>query len=136
MKVAITIWGNRISPVFDSAQTLLIAEVEGDDIIDRRIERMDGALFSRVLELLESLEVDVLICGALSMGTAALLEAVRIEVIPFIAGDAEEILSLYVDGEDLADFTMPGCPRRQCCRGRKCSPGQQGIGRYRKRSCK
>jgi predicted Fe-Mo cluster-binding NifX family protein len=130
MKVAITIWGNRISPVFDSAQTLLIVEVEGDEIVDRRIERIDGTLFSRVLELLESLEIDVLICGALSMGTAALLEAVRMEVIPFITGDAEEILSHYVDGGDLADFTMPGCPRRRCCRGRRCSPGQRGISRY------
>ncbi|WP_457577595.1 NifB/NifX family molybdenum-iron cluster-binding protein [Desulfomarina sp.] len=131
MKVAITVWGNRISPVFDSARTLLIAEVEGDEIIDRRVERMDTTLFSRVLELLESLDVDVLICGALSMGTAALFDAIRIEVIPFLTGDAEEILSLYVDGEDLADFTMPGCPRRRCCRGRRCSPGQQRIGRYR-----
>jgi predicted Fe-Mo cluster-binding NifX family protein len=132
MKVAITIWGNRISPVFDSARTLLIAEVEGDEIVNRRIERMDGTLFSRVLELLESLEVDVLICGALSAGTAALIEAVRIEVIPFIAGDAEEILSFYVDGEDLAEFIMPGCLRRRCCRRRRCAPGRQGTGRSRK----
>ncbi len=130
MKVAITVWGNRISPVFDSARTLLIAEVEGSKIVDRRIERMNSTLFIRALELLKSLSVDVLICGALSTGTVALFEAVRIEIIPFIAGDAEKILSLYVDGEDLADFTMPGCPRRRCCRSRRCTPGRQGIGRY------
>ena len=38
MKVAITVWGNRISPVFDSAQTVLLAELLDKQVVDKRLE--------------------------------------------------------------------------------------------------
>ena len=36
MKIAITIWGNRISPVFDAARTLLVARIENRTILKKR----------------------------------------------------------------------------------------------------
>ncbi|MEZ4551736.1 MAG: hypothetical protein R2860_13105 [Desulfobacterales bacterium] len=36
MKVALTAWEDRISPVFDAARTLLIAEVENGEIVKRQ----------------------------------------------------------------------------------------------------
>ncbi|MCK5515275.1 MAG: NifB/NifX family molybdenum-iron cluster-binding protein [Desulfobulbaceae bacterium] len=120
MKIAITVWGNRISPVFDSAQTLLVAEVRETEVINRQIELFQAGVFSRFIELLAELEVQVLICGALSDEPAAMLAANEIEVIPFVTGKAEAVLSLYVRGMDLADFTMPGCPRNRCCGTNHC----------------
>jgi len=130
MKVAITVWGDRISPVFDSAQTLLIAEVNQTEIINRQIEKFQVGLLSRLISLLEELDVEVLICGALSDESAILLDASAVEVIPFITGRVELVLSLYAKGMDLVDFTMPGCPRNRCCRMKRCENGQQRIGRY------
>ena len=49
MKVAITVWGNRISPVFDSAQTILLAEIEQGKIISEYEE-----ILERIAELLET----------------------------------------------------------------------------------
>jgi predicted Fe-Mo cluster-binding NifX family protein len=127
MKIAITVWGNRISPVFDSAQTLLVADIRQAKVINRQIELFQAGLFSNLIELLAELEVRVLICGALSDEPAAMLAASEIEVIPFITGEAETVLSLYVRGMDLTDFIMPGCPRNRCCGTRYCPAGGHRI---------
>ncbi len=127
MKIAITVWGNRISPVFDSAQTLLVAEIRQKKVVNRQIELFQAGVFSRFIELLTELKIEVLICGALSDESAAMLAANEIEVIPFITGKAEVVLSLYVKGMDLADFTMPGCPRNRCCGTNHCPAGANRI---------
>ncbi len=118
MNVAITVWGNRISPVFDSAQTLLVAEIQEDQVVDRKIKPLQATMFASCLRLLEELDIRVLICGALCEGPVRMLEAHDIEVIPFITGEAEEILEYYVHGKDLAEFAMPGCGNGRCCRVR------------------
>lgn len=127
MNVAITIWGNRISPVFDSAQTLLVAEIRETQVVDRKIQRFEATMFSRSLGLLQQLNVQVLICGALCEGPVRLLECHGIEVIPFVTGEAEEILACYAQGEDLEKFAMPGCGHARCCRWRDNRQLQQEI---------
>lgn len=129
MKVAITVWGNRISPVFDAAQTLLVADIRRNEIMSRQIEMFQAGVVSHFIELLADLDVQVLICGALSGESAAMLEANDIEVISFITGEAEVILSLFVKGMDLDDFIMPGCPRNGCCRMRQCAAGKGRVWR-------
>ena len=118
MNVAITVWSNRISPVFDSAQTLLVAKIQGDQIVGRKRQLFQATMFHRCLSLLEELDVRVLICGALCERQVKLLESHDIEVIPFVTGEAEEILQCYVLGEDMHSFAMPGCGDARCCRAR------------------
>ncbi len=118
MNIAITVWGNRISPVFDSAQTLLVVEIREDQVVDRRVQSFQATRFDSCLKLLGELDIRVLICGALCEGPVRLLEAHDIEVIPFITGEAEEILECYVQGQDLSEFAMPGCGHGRCCRVR------------------
>ncbi|MGB3209764.1 MAG: NifB/NifX family molybdenum-iron cluster-binding protein [Desulforhopalus sp.] len=118
MNVAITVWGNRISPVFDSAQTLLVAEIRDDQVVARKIQLIQATMFHRFLRLLEELEVRVLICGALCEGPVRLLESQGIEVIPFVTGETEKILECYVHGGELKEFAMPGCGHGRCCRSR------------------
>ena len=38
MKIALTVWDQKISPVFDSSQKLLIADIGEDQIDNRRYE--------------------------------------------------------------------------------------------------
>jgi len=127
MKVGITVWGNRISPVFDSAQTLLIADIDQEKVVGQQLEMFQPGAFGRFVDMLAELDVEVLICGALSRGPAALLDAAGVRVISFMTGEVETILSLYAKGMDLADFTMPGCPRNRCCRTNRCASGHQRI---------
>lgn len=119
MNVAITVWENRISPVFDSAGTLLVVEIEDTEIVDRKIRLFQAGRLDRVVQLLRDLDIQVLICGALCAGPASILESSGVSVISFLAGDVETIIDLYVRGKDLAECAMPGCHWRRCCRNRK-----------------
>ena len=110
MKTALSVWNDRISPVFDSARTLLIAEIKKGKIIDRYYEPVHFDFpSSRTLKIF-SLGVDVLICGAISHLYADMIEAYNIRLIPFIAGNTEQVLDAYLKGILPApEFQMPGC---------------------------
>ena len=52
-------------------------------------------------------------------GPAAMIEAAGIELLPFIAGDVQQVLEHYLQGRTFDHtFRMPGCGRNICCRGK------------------
>jgi predicted Fe-Mo cluster-binding NifX family protein len=134
MKTALTVWENRISPVFDSGHMLLIAEIENSEIINKQYEPFNPDTPSRFLNKLLDLDVKVLICGAISEVPATIIEAGGIKLFPFIAGYADEVLESYAKGkQNLPAFLMPGCSqpgrgRKRHGRGKK---GNVRIGRER-----
>ncbi|GAB6909807.1 conserved hypothetical protein [Desulfosarcina cetonica] len=110
MKVAITIWGDRISPVFDAARRLLIVTIDQGHIINREEATFDPEQPSNLTKALIDQEVAVLICGAVSQTPAAVITASGIRLIPFITGKVERVLGAYAQGTSLAPaFIMPGC---------------------------
>ncbi|MDZ7761170.1 MAG: NifB/NifX family molybdenum-iron cluster-binding protein [Desulfovermiculus sp.] len=118
-KVAITVWGSRISPVFESASRVRLIQV-----VQSRSTWLDDLSLphdpmSRIA-LLGEHGVQVLICGAISGLQASIIRAWEIELIPFVTGDAQEVLAAYIQGELHAErFTLPGCFRRQRHRRRR-----------------
>lgn len=131
MNIAITVWNNRISPVFDSAQELLVAKTQETEIVDAVIKEFRTTFFNQFIDLLKELEVHVLICGALCKGPASMLENQGIEVISFMTGEAESVLENYLKGEDMTLFLMPGCGQSECCRTRRRGEkGPQQVGKH------
>ena len=127
MNIAITVWNNRISPVFDSAQELLVAKTEGTEIVDAVIRASKTTFFNQFIDLLKELDVRVLICGALCEGPASMLENNGVEVISFMTGEAKYVLEGYLQGEDMTGFLMPGCGRSRCCRTRGREKGKKQV---------
>jgi predicted Fe-Mo cluster-binding NifX family protein len=118
-KIAVTVWEQRVSPVFDSARTLLIAEIQGDALINTSYLTFDPDRPLELLQLLQAQKVMTLICGAVSAGPANMLETAGIELISFIAGDVHRVLETFLQGESLGTaFKMPGCGKHICCRGK------------------
>ncbi|MBC2711820.1 MAG: NifB/NifX family molybdenum-iron cluster-binding protein [Desulfosarcina sp.] len=110
MKVAVTVWEDRISPVFDSARRLLIVEIENARITDRSYVIFDPELPSDLTKTLTALNVPVLICGAVSQVPATVIDAGGIMLIPFITGRVDCVLEAYAKGNSLEPaFVMPGC---------------------------
>lgn len=114
MRVALPVWRDRISPVFDVSGRLLLIDL--DDGVERQrsdvcVEEDDPA--ARVRKLAE-LGVDVLICGAISQPLETMLVDRGIRVIAQTCGGVEEVLGAF-QSDRLGDlsFAMPGCCRRR-----------------------
>jgi predicted Fe-Mo cluster-binding NifX family protein len=110
MKLALTVWENRISPLFDCARRLLLVEIVDQTATGKHVESFDyESPLSRATRL-SDLGVNVLICGAVSDSFARMIETHGIRIIPFVAGGVEEVLDAYLTSE-LCDskFLMPGC---------------------------
>ena len=122
MKVAFPVWNERISPLFDTAATLRVVDVEAGRETQRQDFSMPRDLPAAKVNLLRGLGVEVLLCGAVSGFLGRMITASGIELVPWIAGDAEEVLQRFIAGT-LPDprFTLPGCApggRRMRRRGR------------------
>ncbi len=110
MKVAVTVWENRISPLFDATRTLLIADIHNRVVTGKHLVPFDCiSPFSRAATL-EELGVATLICGGVSDFFAKLIEARNIQIIPFVAGRVDEVIDAYLrDALCQKKFRMPGC---------------------------
>jgi|SRR5210317_756550 predicted Fe-Mo cluster-binding NifX family protein len=108
-KVAMTVWGNRISPVFDSAQTILLADIEDGKIVDRRREFLPRMVAPGLARMVAEKGIDTLICGAISERPSQIIKQSGIKLLSFVGGNAENFLEAYAEGGPLELFRMPGC---------------------------
>ncbi len=113
MKVAITVWGNRISPVFDSAQTILLVEIEAGRIISRKREFLPRLVAARLARMVAEKQIDTLICGAISERPTQIITQSGIRLLSFVGGNAERFLADFAAGRPLEPFTMPGCHKQR-----------------------
>jgi predicted Fe-Mo cluster-binding NifX family protein len=110
MKVAVTVWEDRISPVFDASRRLLIVEIKNARVTSRSYVLFDPEQPSTLVRTLVALDVPVLICGAVSQVPATIIAAGGITLIPFVAGKIDRVLEAYAQGKSLTPtFVMPGC---------------------------
>ncbi|OPY89902.1 MAG: hypothetical protein A4E72_00933 [Syntrophus sp. PtaU1.Bin208] len=129
MKSALPVCGQEIALVFDDAYFLLLIEV-GDDgsLKEKRLRCTGNSMIDRANQL-KSLNVDLLICGAISCSLQRMIEAQGIDVIPFVRGKAADVFDAYCQNR-LEDrrFLMPG--RRILSNGHLCG-GQKRRWRSR-----
>jgi len=123
MKIGLTVWNERISPVFDAARQMLVLDIEDGQVAARNVLQLDAASASPLERIgqLRASGVEVLICGALSNSFASLLAQSGIRVIAFVAGSVPEVVAAYMSGLLPAqEYTMPGC---RCGCGRRARGG-------------
>jgi predicted Fe-Mo cluster-binding NifX family protein len=119
MKIAIPIWEDKVSPVFDTALRLLVVEIENMKEVSRFIYYIDEQDLNRKCQRVRNLGLDILICGAISHPYLHMLVASGLEVIEQISGPAEEVLEAYLEGNIFdTRFLMPGCKRYRCRYGK------------------
>jgi predicted Fe-Mo cluster-binding NifX family protein len=133
MKLALTVWDGRISPVFDVSREALILTVENGTVTERRRESIDAPSPASKITRLAELGVDTLICGGISEPLYQELTTGEVQVIAFVAGEVEQVVTSFLaDALPDAALSMPGClgglrrrrRRRGSARGRVCAPGR------------
>ena len=117
MKIAITVWGNRISPVFDAASTLFVAHIENRSILKKNYTSFNPTIPSDLVKLLKKMQVSILICGAISTKPADLIVENDIKLISFVTGNALKLLDNFASKQTIEKtFMMPGCSKQYCWR--------------------
>ncbi len=112
MKIAITNYQKRVSPVFDVCGYATIFEVNNQTILAE--EGVSLSEYSPVEKLtyLVNLGVHTLICGAISYPVFRSAKETHLQVIPFVSGEVSKILKAFLEQQDLHSFySMPGCGR-------------------------
>jgi predicted Fe-Mo cluster-binding NifX family protein len=129
MRIAVPVWAGRISPVFDVARRLVLADcVEGAESRRSEVDLEDTEVPLRAKRV-AALGVDVLICGAVSRQLTWLLAGEGVRVISQMCGRVDQVIQAYLSG-GLGEgaFLMPGCCGRHFRRHRR---RRGGGGRWR-----
>ena len=115
MRLAIPVWNDRVSPVFDTAGRVLLLDLaDGIEQARQLVEVVQASFPTERAKRLAELGVNVLVCGAISRPLAGFVSAAGIVVIPWVAGALEEVLRAYLTGR-LSEpcWRMPGCGGRR-----------------------
>ncbi len=124
VKTAYSIWQQRIAPVFDTAQNLLLVESDGSRIASEKTCALPAEDAAQKVAWLAAQGVDTLVCGAVSRPVQEQLAVAGIAVMPFVAGELRQVIRASLDGTlSGSAYRMPGC-----C-GRRRQRRQQGGGR-------
>jgi len=119
MKIAIPMFGNRISPRFDFSPELWIIDVEGGEVV--RQEKLPTAHLNlpQRLEQITSNGVDKVICGGIDGYCQSQLGSRGIEVVQDVIGDAEIVFDLFMRGRLRPGLYREGKKRRRFCAWRR-----------------
>ena len=109
MKIAITCWKDRVSPVFDVTGQVELFNSKGVLFFPEQLLVFPDLCAAEKIARLVETRTNVLICGAISRDAHVTAINAGIKVYPFISGDVQEILQAYLMGR-LGDaaFAMPG----------------------------
>jgi predicted Fe-Mo cluster-binding NifX family protein len=119
MRVAVTEHQSRVSPVFDVARRVVLAEFDPDSGAEDGLEIRHADLagqgpLERAREL-SLLEVDVVVCGAISPAMAVALQSAGIELLSGVCGPVDEVLAtVRAGGSFVPSMVLPGgCGQRR-----------------------
>ena len=106
MKIAIPLFGTRISPRFDYTRSFLLVRVENGEIIERQeLSVEDWTPPTRVRKLSE-LGIDTLICGCIDRASAQQLSSNGVRIYSWVTGEACDALRCFIQGR--LKLLLPG----------------------------
>lgn len=109
MRIAVSVWEDKISPVMDTATKLLIIVTGNQSEASRFEARLIEQDILQRCAFIRNLEIEVLICGAISRHFSGMLMASGIKIVSGISGHVEDVLKAHLHGNLLQSrFLMPG----------------------------
>jgi hypothetical protein len=117
MAALVTIWNNRISPVFDVASQGLILNKSNDSVETQFIKLPEIHPIEKLV-FIKSLDIQDLICGAINFQAEKFALSRGLNIFSFKSGEIEQIIIAWLKN-DLNNplYSMPGCRKRRNCSG-------------------
>ena len=112
MRTAFSLWNERIAPVFDVARHLWIVDAEEGCITGQTGRRFSSDNPQERAMRLTTMQVEQLVCGAITRSSYQALAERGIQIVSFIAGDLEQVVNACLTGRlKDGELDMPGCHR-------------------------
>lgn len=125
MKIAIPIFGNRISPRFDFSPEMWIIDVEGAKVVGQEKLPTANLNLPQRLEQITSNGVNKVICGGMDGFCQNQLGSRGIDVVQDVIGEAEIVFDLFMRGRLRPGLCCEGRGRRRFCAWKKGSRGRR-----------
>ena len=103
-KIAIPVFENRISNRLDCSENIILYFVDQQNVKSYRTIHLVKSNPTAKLNLLLELDIDVLICNGITNFYSQKLSESDIQVIPWISGEAGEVLHQYLRGKLVPEF--------------------------------
>ena len=117
MRIAIPVWNDHVSPIFDVAGRVRIYDVEGRSVRHSSVADMPAGHHAGALR---EHGVDLLICAAVSSQLESLIWVSGIEVVSDVCGPADAIARAFAAGDTaLSRYRSPGASRHRAARSRR-----------------
>lgn len=120
--VALPVFQDRLSPLFDEARTFIVITLEGDAIVEQEIvDISENSAFIRI-ERLKEMGVTVILCGAISDTLARFIIDREFILYSWLQGTVSYVLEQYLQGT-LPQTCMRYVKRKiakTCKRHRRC----------------
>jgi len=124
MKLAMPVWDDSVSTVLDFSDCLMIIDSKSGIVSDRSMADFAGNTIVEKVARLRELNIQVLLCGAVSRPMERMITASGVDIVPFLRGRVDDVLNAYFSGRLLEPgFMLPGC--------RQGSGFGRGMGRRR-----
>jgi len=106
MKIAIPLFGTRISPRFDHTQRFLLVRAENGNVIERQEIPAEGLTLQKSVNKLIELGIDTMICDDIERGSVQQLNLNRITLYSWVSGEADDALHCFLKG--ILEAVFPG----------------------------
>lgn len=125
MKIAIPLFGNRISPRFDFSPEMWIIDVEGGKVVGQEKLPTANLNLPQRLEQITSNGVNKVICGGMDGFCQNQLGSRGIDVVQDVIGEAEIVFDLFMRGRLRPGLCCEGRGRRRFCAWKKSPRGRR-----------
>lgn len=147
MKVAVPLFGTRVSPRWSYSEKTLLVQLAGDREVSRKIVDTTGMSEEERLSQLVDMEIDLFVCGAMEEEFVLIADSYGIKVVHDVAAEADEMIAALKGGrlhrgyglnvnktgvgkpsEQLVTAAQPAidcveCIDRKCLKGEDCASG-------------
>ncbi|MFC1565222.1 NifB/NifX family molybdenum-iron cluster-binding protein [candidate division KSB1 bacterium] len=119
MKIAIPIFGIRVSPRFISSDLFLVVDTQDGEILNKETIPFNDPHPLKCSRFLMDMGVEMIICGGINRFSEQQLNFNGIKVFPWITGEVNDVLQSFLKGDLDSIMRSPrnhnmrsGCKRR------------------------
>jgi predicted Fe-Mo cluster-binding NifX family protein len=127
MKVAVTVFKNRVSPRIDVSDSLFIYEIDAGTVEQIKIIPLGFEYPAELISLLQQNGINKILCGGCPHFFSRALLLSGFELLSGLSGDTEQVMKMLAEGklEHLPGRGPAGSFARGCGRKRRARQGKR-----------